>query len=1179
MKFKFIRGPICYRKKFSLIIMKTLIFLCCALTFGFNPNTGFSQNVKINIDSDREISVIDVFELIKKATDYRFVYKTEDFKNAPKVLLNKGKIKAHNLLSKSLSFGNYTYELTQGKTIVLKKNIPLPSTYQQIIEGFVRDKNGAPLPGANIAVINSNGKSFRGTTSDFDGNYSIKASKGELISFSYLGFITQEIIIQDISKIDIILLENANELEEIILNTGYQKISKEQATGSFQQIGTKVLDTKISQNILSKIEGEVSGILFDDNGVMTIRGLSTINANSEPLIVVDGFPLSQDQDLNSINPNDIKDITVLKDASAASIWGIRAANGVIVIVTKKGSKNGKPKIDISTNFSITPKDNLQDLPYASTNSFLEYEKHRADNEWSELPSGRSQPAYGKGYETYLLLNDGQITQAQADNIINGLRGIDSRKEFSDLFMNDAYWSQYNIGISGGGKDNTYRASVSYNKNENSSFFKENESDQLIASLRNSFELSSKLTLNTDINFTSGKNLRNGMNTGDYTNLFQYQQILNTEGSYISQPSYPSQVFKEEKVAEGYPYNWDYNLKQEFENKDNELRSTSVRLQTSLNYDILDFLSIRGSYQYEWFNTNSNSLFNENTYTTRNRVNTFTRFDTDENKLISHINKGSIIDRGNSISKAHQGRLQLNLDKSFNDGLHKINALLGYELRQELSSDNDTRLYGYNPQSLTSSNVAYGERVTITPSFTRSINDPNSVSESENRFISYYANASYTYNSKYTVSSSIRLDDTNLFGASEEYRNIPLYSFGGKWDISKESFMDNFDDINNLSLRASYGVNGNVDRTTSPFLQAGVSRNPFTDVEFAFISDVKNPALRLEKVFVTNLGLDFGLFNNKIKGSLEYYIRKSEDLLAPVSFPSVYGFNSAVINVGEMENKGLDFNVNVQILQKSALKYNTTLNLSYNKNTVTKVDVPEETVNTYLRREPLVGRPLRYLFSYKNAGLDANGDPLALNENGQIIDINAQTDVNGTLEDAEIVNPDALIYGGTTTPKYYGAWINNISYKKFYFRSLITYKLGHVFKNTDFLDYQNDAGSRFVQANIHKDFDNRWQNPGDENITSIPRIYTERGDWSKAGYSYYSNGNQFVDSASHIRFKEIILGYNFNSEFLNKIGFNNLSLSVQARNLGVINFNKWDKDPESLILPAKPTYTLNFSVNF
>lgn len=1166
MKIK-ITNSIFFRKRGDVLkfIMRIFLFLFCTTVFSFSSNEIFSQNAKVFIEKDKLISVDEVFTIIRNQTDYTFIYHEDLFKDFPLIPVKKGSIKTNELLNTFFEIKGYNFSLTKNNTIIISNKSSLK---QQNISGKVTDENGVPLLGVTVLIKGTT----KGVSTDFDGNYSINAAKDDILVYSFIGFNSIEKKITNETVINVSLERNATQLDEVILSTGYQKISKERSTGSFDKVDSKVLDTKISQDILSKIEGELSGILFDDVDGPVIRGIGSLEVAPTPLVVVDGFPISQG--IESINPNNVKDITVLKDAAAASIWGIRAANGVIVITTKKGNKNRKPLIEFSTNYAITPKNNLLDLKYASTNSFLEYEKHKADNVWALLPEGNNQPPLGAGLETYLKLNEGLISQEEADRIINGLRGIDSRKEFQDLFMNDSYWSQYNFAISGGAENSDYRSSVSYNKNENNNFYKNNDSDQLIANLRGVFRVSPKLTISNDFNFTSGKQKANGMLDSDYSSLFQYQRILDNNGNQIAQTYGLAQNFKEEKVADGYPYNWDYNLQQEFNNKDNVTEATSVRIQTAIDYKLLDYLSIRGSYQYEWSNSERNNLLNENTYYVRDLINTFTRVE--EGNLISHIDKGNILNYSNATNKTRQGRIQLNFDKSFNDAKHRITALAGYELRQVKNTFNSNTLYGFDSQALTSASIAFGERVPITASGSnsvRSLLNPSSVTYLENRYVSYYANGAYTYNNKYTLTGSVRLDDTNLFGASKEYRNTPLYSVGGKWDVYKEGFFKG-STVSNLSLRGTYGVNGNVDRNTGPFLIAENSRNPFTDVEFAYIRNVKNPELRLEKVFVTNLGVDFGLFNNVISGNVDYYHKKSTDLLSPVSFPSVYGFNSATINVGEMENEGVDVSLNFNALQTGDFKYNTTLRFSHNKNTVTKVDVPLETVGTYLLGQPLEGQPLRYIYSYNYAGLDANGDPLTLNENGELVDVNGRINVDGTLEEAPIENPNALVYSGTTTPRYYGSWVNNISYKNFYMRTLVTYKLGHVFKYEGVLNY-----GRQTLTYIHLDYENRWQNPGDENTTNIPRVPNGPNDVASPGYVYYSEGNQFVDSASHIRFKEIIFGYDFDSKVLNNTGIDAFRVSLQARNLGLINFNKWNVDPESYYLPTTPTFTLNFSFNF
>ncbi|MGY0427166.1 MAG: TonB-dependent receptor plug domain-containing protein, partial [Polaribacter sp.] len=607
-------------------------------------------------------------------------------------------------------------------------------------------------------------------------------------------------------SITIVLDElETNVLDEVVV-TGYQKIKKERATGSFEKINKKTLGRKINQSILSKIEGEAPGILTAPDGEFLIRGTSTFGDNTAPLIVVDGFPVKE---LSNINPNDIENITILKDAAAASIWGIKAANGVIVITSKKGIKDHKPVIEFSTNLSITPRYSLNKLPWASTKSFLEFEKHQADNGWARLPFGRNQEALSKGLKTYLQLNKGLITQAEADAVINRLATIDNRKEFDRLFRRDKYWKQYNLAISGGGKYSSYRTSVTYDKNENGQFSLGQESDQLLANARGSFNISPKLIWSNNIVFSSRKSVDNGIGIQSITNLPQYQRILDDQGNYIPQPRSYDQVYKEKMVALGAPYNWDYNLKQEFDNKDKESKTTLLRLQTSLTYDIFDFLTLTGSYQYEWSQASNTSLFNENIYGVRSLVNQYSNYDASTKKWTSAYPKGAIINNGARNQKSHTGRVQLNFNKSFHQGKHRVNSIVGYEVRQVLSNGISTRHYGYNPKTLTYANIPYGNTPTTIIGEKSIISNPDSFDEFENRYISYYANTSYTYLGKYTISGSTRLDDTNLFGSNKKYRNIPLYSLGLKWNLYKEKFMRTNNFINKLSLRATYGSNGNV----------------------------------------------------------------------------------------------------------------------------------------------------------------------------------------------------------------------------------------------------------------------------------------------------------------------------------------------------------------------------------
>lgn len=391
--------------------------------------------------------------------------------------------------------------------------------------------------------------------------------------------------------------------------------------------------------------------------------------------------------------------------------------------------------------------------------------------------------------------------------------------------------------------------------------------------------------------------------------------------------------------------------------------------------------------------------------------------------------------------------------------------------------------------------------------------------------------------------------------------------GVKWKVKEDFFADS-KSINSLQLRATYGTNGNVDRSTSPFLLARIKRGfaPFTGFSADIIS-VPNPELRLEKTKTLNLGIDYALFNYTVRGSIEYYVKDSEDLLAFTTLNPTAGVAGALINNGSLRNEGFDANIKVKVVDQNNFSYNTTANFSVNTNTLTKVDVPNDQLFAFVNGSVAVtGAALRTIYSYNYAGLDNNGAPQFFDEEGQIIDY--QTFIDST---------DALVKEGSLIPKYYGSWINNLKYKNFFLRTLATFKAGHVFRhNGSNVTYIPATGS--PHTNVPSDFNDRWQNSGDENITDIPGI-PSLSDTASSGYRYYRDSNKFVDSASHIRLSQIILGYNFNKNLLDRLGINGLQIQFQADNLAVWNFNKWNVDPESAFIPIEPTYTIKFSASF
>ncbi|MFS4467853.1 SusC/RagA family TonB-linked outer membrane protein [Maribacter sp. 2210JD10-5] len=1158
--------------------------------------SAYSQGKKISLELEN-VALETVFDQIEELTDFRFLYNNDYVNLSRKVSISADEQQLKSVLRKVFKGTDVDFIIVD-KQVVLKLKSQkeddgttlTQSKPQREVNGIVFDEDGIPLAGVSVLIKDTQ----RGVATNFDGEFAIAAREGETLLFSYLGFLDFEVLVDDADFYEIEMISSALQLEGVeLLSTGYQKISKERATGSFAQVDEEILDAKIEQNILSKIISEVPGLVTDANGSLIIRGLSSINPeNTAPLIVIDGFPV--ETSISSINPNEVKSISVLKDAAAASIWGIRAANGVISIVTKNGNRNNKLQIEVSQNTAVTPKLDIFSSSLGSPATQLAYQSAVYENggafNTGNLFSGEldlnSFSPLNPIIETLLLQERGDISAEESQTRLAALENLDARREYAKFILRPTRWQQSNLAFSGGSENHDFRASATHNRNEGGTVA--DQDDQFIINFTNRLDITDKLKARASINFSesdidfgpdeTSDNIaplsdRTGV-VGFLSNIPINSRLVDDNGNYVPSVLGSSAQTSQLALNRGFAYPWTYNTKQEFDNANNNVQSTELRLQAGLDYEIIPALTASLSYQYEWSQDNARNLYNENTFATRNRVNLFTTLDESLNATANPIPRGSILDLGATTSRAETFRAQLNYDALYNEGLHQLTAIAGYEVRKTVLESNTDRKYGYDDQSL----------VSIRPDFTTPfplplsqevdrqslIPDNSTIGFIENRFLSYYANAAYTFDGRYTLSASTRLDDTNLFGASDKFRNIPLYSVGLKWNLGNEGFFDP-ETISSLQLRATYGINGNVDRNTSPFLQAAILRGdlPFNNIA-SFIRTVPNPELRLEKTRTLNLGIDFGFFNERISGSVEYYKKNSEDLLANRSFNPTLGIVGALSNIGKLTNEGVDANIALKLVDADVFNFTTSANFGLNTNTLTQVDVVNNSVFDFVNGQSnVVGNPLQSVYSFNFAGLDRNGAPQFLNENNEIVDFRT-----------DITNVDALINEGTLVPRYYGSWINDIRYGNFALRVLTTFKAGHVFwYGDDFGGYfPSYVPSGFQSANVPEDFNARWQQRGDENTTDIP-AFPNFSDSFAVGYENLKKSDKFYDSAAHIRLSQINLRYTFSQFLTKKLAMKSLQIGLQADNVAVWDFNRWNVDPENFFIGQQPTFTLNLNASF
>lgn len=1181
------------RRKLLTIIMRTFIFLLCTTVFGFTPDNVLSQNTKIKIDRDQTVTVDEVFDIIMEQTDYTFIYQIDMFKDFPKVKLNKGSIKANDLLQKSLSGDRFNFKLTSENTIVITSKDEKTSL-QQSIKGIVLQENGDPLLGVTILVKNTN----RGTTTDIDGAYDIQADVGEVLVFSYVGFVTQEITVGDNSVIDVKLLQSASVLDEVVLvSTGYQTISKERVTGSYATIGSEELRRAGSNlSLKNRIEDLVPGLYFetnfdgdqsapnDDSRSIVIRGVSTFG-NNNPLIVVDGFALDPDivDPFSILNPDDVESVTVLKDAAAASIWGAQAANGVIVIVTKKGNKGvKKPMYNIILDFLVKPKPNLSDIPWAGSGDAIDFYRGLIlDNDYYD-------PLLGADYDRYELppairtlidIKSGRISQQDGNARLDELANRDVRDEFSDLFLQTEIFKRANLAVSISGEKNTARASLTAITNDSYSIG--DKELEFLANMNNEYNATDWLTLGMGLNVYITQEENNGVGINELSFINQQERILDDNGNYLPMIKNDNTINfyefatdrRQDSVASlNLPYNWDWNLKQDVDNRDNTFEQYNLRLNTRIAVKPIKPLTLELLYQYTSDNAVLSNYYNENTWATRNTINYLVRPDG-----TLPVPPGGMLTEYKTASFSHNVRAQFIFNKKF--GVHDITVLGGTEWRKDVSQTNPYGYYGYDPQALTSfTQIDFSEPITPRIDGSRPFRNTvpvlpgttfySGIQGKDNRFVSYYGNFGYNFNLKYDLTGSIRIDKTNLYGQNASYRDLPQWSLGAGWNIDNESFFD-FDFIDKLRLRTSFGFNGNIDKSASPYIQGWPWNDPVTLLPYTGVQTSPNPNLTWERTKVFNVGLDFRLLGNRLYGSFEYYTKKTEDVLVSTEVNGTYGYqnNRATVNAGNIKNNGIELNLASAIIDREDISWRSQFILGTNENKTSGYSAVGFSIDSYLRLPyffHIQDKPVDYIYAMRFAGYDDEGLPQYFyGSENEVVSSGDGIRLNVSELDS------VARYVGRRNPNVFGSFSNSVRYKNFELNVRLSYKFGHKFSG----DYPaNNITRNYYLSNnyftwLSELIPDRWQSPADGDTAGMHSLNGPITNFNtRTNIRYLEQyGDHKIMDAGQIRLQAINLGYTFSSPKFKWMS--NASIQLEARNLGPI----WVANDEG-IDPSNPPYS-------
>lgn len=712
---------------------------------------------------------------------------------------------------------------------------------QTEITGIVVDETGEPLPGATVREITkSKDASVTTVITDAHGHFSLNIPDGIYeIEVSFIGYKTANIKLDPNQNLYKIALQTDTEQLEEVVVTGYQTISKERVTGSFAKVDRKQLENQRINSVEDMLEGHVAG--YTDG---RIRGITSMNGVTTPLYVIDGFPVERTQvewagggfqdQVPNINIDDVESITVLKDAAATSIYGARAANGVIVITTKKAQK-GKVGVSASATFSVKP--------YKRDNTFTADSREVIDatRSWiAQNPnfSGENAKTYAENmlknssdlaphYKAVYQRYAGIITEQQLNSTLDawasqGYRWYD---ETDAIDKRDATTQRYNLSVTSSGERNSLVATISYNRDNYESV--NSKHDELDISLRNTVKMTdwASLDLGASVIYTSNTTAAYSVSDPGFA-VAPYMSFYNSDGStIISRQEDRLSTSRLNAINKYGLYNEDIDPMDELGRSNTNQNDLLTRLYARLNFKITDWLKFTTQFQYEFGEFHTKQTKEKATYEVRNKINNFAST-TDGVNPIYNLPYGDIYYHLINTQRAYNFRNQLEFNKTF-DNIHDVTVIAGMEMRHNKNRAESNTLYGYDEQLTTWTMVNQAALSSIQGAiFSRpwiSSADFASIRELTNRFISFYANAAYAYDNRYMLNASIRSDRTNLFGTSGEYQGKPIWSVGAAWRIDQEKFFS-ASWVNMLKLRTSYGIGGNIAKDTWPYLVAYYSTN-------------------------------------------------------------------------------------------------------------------------------------------------------------------------------------------------------------------------------------------------------------------------------------------------------------------------------------------------------------------
>lgn len=1162
----------------------------------------FGQRVTLN---EQKSSIESVLKKIRTQTGYDFLFERRLVLDAGLVDIKLTNATLDEALKTLFSKLPLTYNI-DGKIVVIeakKKSIldKVVDLFKEIdVKGRVVDEEGKPLPGATISIVltdfseNKETGDFSSTikgrkavaVTDASGEFSIKGvDEKAMISISYTGYETFSAKVK--TDMGTIKMKLGGNLEEVIVSTGYQKISKERSAGSFSKPDMDVVASRAtSTNIIQRLDGLIPGLVINnsptsDKQQFLIRGLSTLPTvqnytSASPLFVVDGIAVP---DISYINPQDVLDVTVLKDATAASIWGARASNGVIVITTKIGENNQTLRINYDAFASFQGRPDIEYFPVLNSRQYI-----RASKETFDPVNFTYNPIYqpaiaGTGYAPDRQIEwdfqRGRISASVRDSKLDSLGAINNLGQMRDIFYRPQTLMNHTLSLSGGTEKYANYTSMAYTGNQS---FTPGEKDHTFKiNTRNDYIFNDWIKAFFIADLTNQRTGSNRAVSPD-NRFLPYQLFRDASGNNIDM-SYLGNLPGEAigPIASLTGRNLNYNPLTNQETGTTNSNALIARLTSGLTVKLYRGLRYEGVFGYNR-GTNRTTSYDDNRNYVQNIL--LLQFAQNNNGNIKYNlpNTGGRYATSNLTDENWTIRNQLVYDYTSKNQLHQFNALAGYEEQEQKNILTGSTVYGYDQNAergalldyntlgtigiaggilpVIEGNAIFGGNSTLGEA-------PFTQHESLLRFRSYYANLGYTYHKRYTLNASWRQDKSNLFGVNKSAQRKPAWSVGGKWTLSKEDFIQHVSFIDDLSARVTYGIGGNSPlpgKSASQDVLSPVSNPYVPGGQGYYVLTAGNKNLTWEETRTLNIGLDFSLLNRRLNASLDFYQKKSTDLIGPLEVNPITGFPTIVGNVGNMSNKGIEASINSVNIRNLNFHWNSSFTLSYNKNKITRINLltAVATGEDKIDAQYLKDYPAFSMFAYNYAGLDAAGNPLVRLANGT---------ASLGMSAAELPKADDVLFMGVFQPAWNGGLSNTFGYKGFSLNINIIYNLGHImFRDVNSVYSETTQGYGFIgnqdfqSGNLHADFANRWQKPGDESWTNIPGYLPPARNLER-NTAYYRYGNVNAVSASYMKIRDLAFSYAFPKTVTGKLKVEGLSLRAGMSNIMLWKANDYGIDPE------------------